>query len=76
MNEAILGGSPTISVTLHLMTFVCYCPDSTSGQVAISADPATVAGLNIPGKEEVRYRHVDFLVAGLNIPGKGKIVTC
>ena len=32
------------------MKFVCYCPDSTSGQVAISADPATVAGLNIPGK--------------------------
>ena len=50
MNEASLGGSPTIYVTLHLMTFVCYCPDSTSGQVAISADPATVAGLNIPGK--------------------------
>ena len=43
--------------------------------MAISADPATVAGLNIPGKEEVRYRDVDFLVAGLNFPRKGRTVT-
>ena len=57
------------------MAFVCYCSDSTSGQVAISADPATVAGLNIPGKEDVRYRDVDFLVAGLNFPRKGRTVT-